>query len=339
MRVLIIGGTGFIGPPLVRRLVADGHGVAVFHRGRTKNELPLSVDHIIGDRRELGRYATEFRAFAPDVIVDMIAFTEKQAADLVDTFRGLTQRLVVISSADVYRAYGRFLGTEPGPIEPTPLSEDSPLRSNLFPYRLPAQGPNDFSYDYDKIPVEQIVLGNSDLPGTVLRLPMIHGPGDTYHRLAPYLKRIDDERPAIVLDDRIARWKCPRGYVENVASAIALTAVDERATGRAYNIADAIGDTEIDWVRKIGEAAGWRGAILIAPRGSLALPYHFEQDLDTDSTRIRRELAFTDVVDSQRALAETVKWERTNPGGPSPGFGLLDYDAEDALLAQMGHEY
>ena len=40
MKVLVIGGTNFIGPPLVRRLVALGHEVAVFHRGRTQADLP-----------------------------------------------------------------------------------------------------------------------------------------------------------------------------------------------------------------------------------------------------------------------------------------------------------
>ena len=62
----------------------------------------------------------------------------------------------MLSSGDVYRAYGRMLGTEPGPIEPTPLAEDAPLRSVLFPYRDKAQGPDDFLYSYDKIPVEQV---------------------------------------------------------------------------------------------------------------------------------------------------------------------------------------
>ncbi len=68
----------------------------------------------------------------------MIAYTEADATGLVEAFRGLARRTVVISSADVYRAYGRFIGTESGPIEPTPLTEDSPLRTALFPYRKQA---------------------------------------------------------------------------------------------------------------------------------------------------------------------------------------------------------
>ncbi len=178
MKVLVIGGTNFIGPPVVRSLADLGHEVAVFHRAQTHADLPFAVEHILGDRRDLGSHAAEFRRFGPEVVVDMIAFTEQDASGLVETFRGLARRSVVISSADVYRAYGHFLAVESGLVEPTPLDEESPLREVLFPYRKQAQGPDDFLYSYDKIPVEQVVRGDPELPGTVLRLPMVHGPGD-----------------------------------------------------------------------------------------------------------------------------------------------------------------
>src|SRR5262245_19639756 len=135
MRVLVIGGTRFIGPRLVHRLAAAGHDVNVFHRGRTTAALPAGVRALLGDRRRLADHAGEFRRFAPDVVVDMIAVTEADALSVVATFRGVAGRLVAISSGDVYRAYGVFTRLEPGPPEPTPLREDSPLRQVLFPYR------------------------------------------------------------------------------------------------------------------------------------------------------------------------------------------------------------
>jgi nucleoside-diphosphate-sugar epimerase len=337
MRVLVIGGTHFIGPPVVRRLVGLGHEVAVFHRGQTQAELPPSVERILGDRHDLGAYLGHFRRFGPEVIVDMIAFSEADAVGLTATFRGLALRTVVISSGDVYRAYGRFLGLEPGPIEPTPLTEDSPLRTVLFPYRNQAQGPDEFFYRYDKIPVEQVVMGTPDLPGTVLRLPMVHGPGDPYGRLSPYLKRMDDQRPAIVLDEGMARWKCPRGSVEDVAAAIALAVGDERAAGRTYNIAEPVAHTEAQWVRRIGEVAGWRGEVVTVPGGRNPMSYRIDQDLDMDSRRIREELGFAELVAPLEALGRTITWERAHPVGPTSGVGLLDYQAEDALLAELRH--
>ncbi len=105
------------------------------------------------------------------------------------------------------------------------------------PASLPEK-PFDRSDDYEKILVEQVVMADPDLPGTILRLPMVYGPRDFRHRLFPYLQRIDDNRPAIVLAESIAQWRGPYGYVENVAEAIALAVTDERAANRIYNIAE-----------------------------------------------------------------------------------------------------
>ena len=337
MRILVIGGTNFIGPHLVRRLVGRGHEVAVFHRGQTRADLPGSVQHLIGDRHQLADHQGDFSRFGPEVIVDMIAYTEDDAQGLVDTFRGVARRIVVLSSGDVYRAYGRFIGTEPGPLEPTPLAEDAPIRSMLFPYRDKAQGPDDFLYTYDKIPVERTAMADPDLPGTVLRLPMTYGPGDPFRRLSPYLKRMDDGRPAIVLDAGLARWKCPRGYVENVATAIDLAIQDEQAVGRVYNVSEPSSFSEADWVRRVGEIVGWTGEVINAPLGRIAVPYDANHDLHTDSRRIREELGFTEPVMLHESLERTIAWERVNPPDQPSSVGLLDYEAEDRLLAELGH--
>src|SRR5690348_2035788 len=105
MRVLVLGGTLFIGPPAVRRLVANGHEVAVFHRGKSNAPLPDSVQHIHGDRAQLGDFAGDFRRFAPEVVLDMRCLTERDGQTLVELFSGVARRLVAVSSVDVYRAY------------------------------------------------------------------------------------------------------------------------------------------------------------------------------------------------------------------------------------------
>jgi nucleoside-diphosphate-sugar epimerase len=332
MRALLIGGTRFIGPPLVRRLVGLGHTVAVFPRGRTHAGLPAEVQHILGDRDRLADHAAALRRFRPQVVIDMIAYTEPHAHGLLEVFRGFAERAVVLSSGDVYRAYGVFHGTESGPVEPVPLPEGAPLRGVPFPYRALARGPDDLAYNYDKIPVEQAILGEPSLPGTVLRLPMVHGPGDYQHRLYPYLRRMDDGRPAILLDEAMAGWRCTRGYVEDVAAAIALAATDPRAAGCAYNVGEAVALPEADWVRLIGKAAGWEGEVVAVPGGGMPVLGNMAQDLVTDTGRIRQELGYREEVPPAEALRRAVEWERANPPVQPPH---LDYVEEDRALAEL----
>jgi len=78
-RVLIIGGTVFVGPSVVRELVSGGHEVAVLHRGEHETDLPASVRHIHGDRARIVDHRDAFRSFDPDTVVDMRSMTEKDA--------------------------------------------------------------------------------------------------------------------------------------------------------------------------------------------------------------------------------------------------------------------
>jgi nucleoside-diphosphate-sugar epimerase len=264
----------------------------------------------------------------------MIAFFESHARQLLDVFRGVAERSVILSSGDVYRVYGVFHESELGHVEPVPLAEDAPLRQHLYPYRASAKGPNALAYHYDKIPVERTVLSELSLPATVLRLPMVHGPGDYQHRLYPYMKRMDDRRPAILLDTAMAQWRCTRGYVEDVAGAIALAATDPRAAGRVYNLGEAEALTEAQWVRAIGQEAEWEGEVVAVPRGSVPVPGNMDQHLVTDTTRIRQELGYHEEVAFGEALRRTIQWERANPPAPTPAF---NYTAEDDLLAAKGY--
>src|SRR5690349_13239697 len=129
MRILIIGGTRFMGPHVVRHLIGAGHEVTPFHRGETKIEL-AGVNQFYGDRHALSSFRAEFKGVAPDVVLDMIPYTEEDALSLMRVFKGIAGRVVAISSADVYRAYGRLLGLETGAPDPVPIHEDAPLRES-----------------------------------------------------------------------------------------------------------------------------------------------------------------------------------------------------------------
>ncbi len=339
MKILIIGGTNFIGPSVVRQLVTMGHDVTLFHRGKTKAELPDNVNHIYGNRSQLNDYKSEFERLSPDVVVDMICYTESDARMLINVFKGITQRVVAISSMDVYRAYGIILGKESG-TEEVPLTEDSALRSSLYLLKDMPKRPLNAPPDYEKIVVE-IVMSDSDLPGTIVRLPMVYGKNDPLNRLFPYLQRMDDRRDAIVLLDIIAKWRSSYGYVENIGYAIALAVTNEKAKGRIYHVAEPEILSEGERVTKIGKLVGWKGKVVSLPKEKFPvdwnLPLNSEQDWFLDSTRIREELGYREIVPIEESLKRTIEWERNHPSTQMQQLvapWLLDYAIEDAVLKQ-----
>ena len=341
MKILLIGGTNFIGPAVVRQLCAMGHEVTVFHRGKTNAELPLNVNQIIGDRVNLPLFKSEFEQIALQVVLDMIPYKEQDALTLMNTFKGIAQRIVAISSIDVYRAYDVVLGKE-SEVVPVPLTEDSLLRQQLYPYRNRSDIDKDFDYaNYEKILVEKVIMSDPELPGTILRLPMVYGSGDFRHRLHPYLKRMDENRPAIVLEESIARWCGSYGYVENVAYGIALAVTDERASDRIYNIAEPL-ITEAERIRMIGRIAGWNGEIIVVPKSQMPADWkpigNTEQHWIADTTRIRQELGYREIVPLHDALSQTIEWQRAHPPeNPelSESLTLLDCATEDGILTAL----
>jgi nucleoside-diphosphate-sugar epimerase len=183
------------------------HQFLQFHRGTT--EAPPGVDEVRGDRNQLNVSTHELKRFAPDIVIDLVISSGPQAADLMSTFRGATGRVVMLSSIDVYRAVGISNGTESGPLVEVPLTEESELRRTLHPYppesmQLLRKILPWVTDDYDKIPAERAVMNDGELPGTVLRLPMVYGPGDPLHRFYPVVKRMADKRHQIIFPEMLA---------------------------------------------------------------------------------------------------------------------------------------
>jgi nucleoside-diphosphate-sugar epimerase len=339
MRILVLGGTGFIGPCVIRDLVAEDHQVAVFTRGRRQPDLPGGVRTVSGDYKQLHDFRGPFRALfhgdPPEVVLDMIPMTEQDARNLIRTFDGIARRIVAVSSQDVYRAWGYVVGLE-GQLTDPHITEDSPLRESRYPYRgrkLPIESGWDMD-NYEKVVVERVFQLESALPATILRLPMVYGPGDYAHRAFPYLKRMDDGRPAILMEEPAARWRAPWGYVEDVAAAVALAATREAAAGRIYNVAEQDNRSTAEFIAAIAEAVAWNGRVVELPQGAFPGPwsaYRMEQHILTDSTRIRRELGYRETVPRAEAMGRTIEWERAHPPDPFPKE-LFDYAAEDLAL-------
>lgn len=341
MRILVIGGTGFLGRAIVERLVSGGHRVAVFHRGITAPDFHCSVEQIVGNRDHLPKYREQFQAFNPEIVVDCIAGTGQQMELLMNTFRGIARRVIVLSSGDVYFAYDVLFRKEPGPIQPTPLKETALLRMRRYPYRglsMPSPPWVDLE-NYEKIDVERAALSNSSLPATILRLPMVYGPGAdeaSKRRFYPYHRRMDGGRPAIPLNHQMAEWRAPWGHTANITHAVALAVENDRAAGQVYNVAERGANRIADWIKNLAIVTNWRGRIVrtsrACPPPDMSGQLNLAQHIEMDSTKIRTELGYREVVGRLEGLMSTVTWEREHPPRQVDPR-QFDYASEDALLA------
>jgi nucleoside-diphosphate-sugar epimerase len=287
MRVLVVGGTSFIGPWVVRGLCEAGCEVTVFHRGGHKAQLPARAREILHHSAGMPivNFPLEVLRTDPEIVVHMIAMGEADARAAVEAFSGLTQRFVVLSSGDVYRAYGRFTGVEPGPIEQGLLHESSPLRETRFPYRAQAKSTDELSYYYEKILAEEEFMRRSKTPATVLRLPKVYGPGGNSDLRTVYGYR---HHP---------NWRWTHGYVENVAAAIVLAVLNPAAAGRVYNVGEQHTPTVAERLAGLPDSN-----IEVSEDGK----YNFAQDMAYDTGRIRRELGYGEAVSVEEGVRRTL---------------------------------
>jgi nucleoside-diphosphate-sugar epimerase len=283
----MIGGTKFIGPHVARQFVDQGHEVLLYHRGQTEADLPKSIRHIRSPLAAMPvlRFPDELLAESFDTIVHIILIGEADSRAVMEAFRGRASRVVALSSGDVYRAYGRLTRAEPGPIEAGLLHEDSPLRSVLYPYRKQAKSAADWVYDYEKILVEREILGNPDLPGVILRLPKLYGPGNNADLATVYGFRHQPQ------------WRWTHGYVENVAAAIVLAAGHPAASGRIYNVGEASTPT-------VGERLACLPPSNIPADESTQ--FDMTQDIAYDTSNIRAELGYAEHVSYEEGLRRTL---------------------------------
>lgn len=164
--MLVLGGTGFIGPHLVRLAVARGHRVTIFNRGRHDAELPNGVIRLTGDRNgQLGALAGK----RWDVVVDDSATNPDWVRQSAQLLKDAVGRYLFTSSTGVYYPY-----LERG------------LDESVTPH-LEVADPKDFSETYGvaKARCEREVQQAFGDRGLVVRPTYIVGPGDTSDRF-PY---------------------------------------------------------------------------------------------------------------------------------------------------------
>jgi nucleoside-diphosphate-sugar epimerase len=291
MHVLVIGGTRFVGPHVVRQLSGLGHEVTVLHRGEHEVELPKEVRHIRSPHAAMPvtHFPADTLSFDPDVVLHMIPMGEEDARAAMEAFRGRAHRIVGISSGDVYRAYGVFTRIEEGPPEAVPIGEDAPLRSVLHPYRKSASSPEALEYRYEKILAERILMGTPDLPGTILRFPKVYGPGSPEGLSTFYAFR---DHP---------RWSWTHGYVENVATAVVLAVTRDETAGRVYNVGEHPTPTVAERLNALPPSE---------PQPLSEAAFNFEQSLVFDTSRIRAQLGYSEIVPYQEGIRLTLDNQR-----------------------------
>ena len=241
----------------------------------------------------------------------MWAMNESDAHAFLEFFRGAAGRAVLISSGDVYRAYGRLQRLEPGPPGSIPLTEDSPLRETRYPYRGKTGATTDLEL-YDKILVEQAFRAQSDIPATILRFPAVYGPNDM-HRFGPWLKKMEASAE-LKIDEAFANWRWTHGFSEDVAHAVLLAITDDRAIGRTYNVGEPNTPTWAERLAELGRVAGWNGRIVPVTSGEIPeaerMLLDFAHHISVTSARIRAELGYAEVVPREEGLRRTISWER-----------------------------
>lgn len=304
MKVLVLGGTSFIGRRIVECLNARGDEVAVFHRGLTEPEGLVPVRHIDADRKEMSGKAAEVRDFGPDAVLDSNALT---GAD-VDAVTSILPDVpsVVLSSQDVYQAIAALRG---GTCDAAvPLDEQAELRRERYPYA--GRGHAGVPDDYDKLDVEERWLPRG---AVVLRLPMVYGPHDDQQREAPILRRVLHGSREIPTGGGTLLWT--RAHVDDVASA-ALAALDNRAAdGLAVNIGEERTFPIGTWFRQIAAAAGEDVSFVTVPDAQvpadLSISRTHSQHLLASVARAR-ELLNWSASEANARVRQSVAWHLQN---------------------------
>ena len=170
-RILVLGGTSFLGRAIVERALSDGHEVTLFNRGVTNPGLYPEAEHLKGDRSS-DLSALEGRAF--DLVIDVACYDPADAARSVSCLKDSTGRYVFVSTVSVYERHDTVEAQkEDAPVLPVRPDQDAGER-----------------YGANKAAAEEIVrdaFGDGALIG---RPGLIVGPYDKTDRFTYWPRRL-----------------------------------------------------------------------------------------------------------------------------------------------------
>ncbi|MGJ3509643.1 NAD-dependent epimerase/dehydratase family protein [Enemella sp. A6] len=301
MRILVLGGTSFIGHAISRTLIDHGHTVAICHRGRTEPSDLDRTHHIHTDRSNLGAVRRELASFCPEALIDTYALTRRDAEVAVANLPADIPA-VVLSSLDVYEAFDGFLAGRA--VAPLPLREDSALRSRRYLYRGESQpGVSD---DYEKIDVEAVW---SERGACILRLPMVYGPRDPQCREGFLLRRLASGRREIPIGAGNLLWS--RAHVDDVAEVVTRAIENPATQGTIMNIAESVTPSIEQWMSQIAAAMSLEVDLVAVAEDAvppdLVLTRTHKQHVVAD-TRLAEKLLFRGGPDLRERVSQSVAW-------------------------------
>jgi nucleoside-diphosphate-sugar epimerase len=207
MRVLVIGGTRFIGVYLTRELVEAGHEVVLFNRGN--HPVPVSgVGQITGDRTDAEQLRAALARESFDVIFDNTGRKLSDTQPLADLFKGKLQHFVYVSSAGVYLASDQMPHREGDTLDPK-------------------------SRHRGKFEAEDYLL-KQGLPMTSVRPTYIYGPGNYNPIEGWFFDRLVRDRPIPIPGSGLQMTQL--GHCQDLAKAMVAVLGNGNAVGEVYNV-------------------------------------------------------------------------------------------------------
>ncbi|MBD2298979.1 NAD-dependent epimerase/dehydratase family protein [Nostoc sp. FACHB-190] len=206
MRILIMGGTRFIGVYLTEILLKQGHEVVLFNRGN--RPVPSKVGQIIGDRTDAAQLKEKLSQENFDIIFDNNGRELSDTQPLAEIFQGRVQQFVYMSSAGVY------------------------LKSDQLPH-VEGDAVDPKSRHKGKHETEAY-LAQKGLPFTSIRPTYIYGPSNYNDLESWFFDRIVRDRPIPIPGNGLHITQF--GHVKDLATAMSLVIGNQKAIGQIYNI-------------------------------------------------------------------------------------------------------
>ena len=329
MKILVIGGTGYIGKIMVERLLERGDRVSIFSRGASKPHWWDRIEHIQGDRAEHAEFEAKLKGKVFDAVIDTQAYRKEDMESAEAAFLGTVGRYLMVSTGSVY------LEGKVDFFNRCPYNE-SAVDWRSLEYNYP-QGED--PYAVGKRHCEKWLLENSRMAYTIIRIPAVMGWDDPTGRMWWWVQRALDGGPVVIPAES-------RGAFRTLYSADAavnfIRILDAPNTVKqTYYIAMPEIITMERWANLIWRAAGHQCQITYVPSKVI----HSREPLKSYSPPLSRPVSnIHDLSKAEQAFGiestpveqwvqATVDWYRENqPGESSVGYAARE--DEVALAAQ-----